>query len=163
MSSANRSNVAANAANANRQILISRSQAPNEFGMGIGGTAIRHTSHYQRRQAQEEEIKLEQASTSEIVLTEAQLLYLEQKKQELRDKSPVASLTPEPAVKKERKNISNLPEERLNVLRGAKKQDDDNIPGFTPDKAKAGKKRPHATFFAAWDDTEQLDIDFTTE
>lgn len=63
--------------------------------------------------------------------------------------------------KKERKNISNLPEERLNLLKQNKKDLDAEIPGFSPVKAgKGGNKR---NFFAAWDDMEQHEIDFTTE
>lgn len=47
----------------------------------------------------------------------------------------------------------------------AKKEADNNdsvLGGFSPEK-KGVKKKPNATYFAAWDDAEQHDIDFTTE
>lgn len=37
-------------------------------------------------------------------------------------------------VKKERKPISNLPQERLNLIRGQKKSDEDSVLGFSPEK-----------------------------
>ena len=67
-------------------------------------------------------------------------------------------------VKKERKPISNLPQERLNILRQNKKDDEDSMVGFSPIKKGAqGKNKTHTTFLAAWDDHDHIDIDFTTE
>ena len=58
--------------------------------------------------------------------------------------------------KNERKNISNLPEERLNLLRPSKKDDEDSLlGGFSPQKAaKGGQIKKRHNFFAAWDDTD---------
>jgi hypothetical protein len=49
-----------------------------------------------------------------------------------------------------------LPEERLNLLRPSKKDEDDPlIPGFSPQKAaKGGLAKKKHNFFAAWDDNE---------
>lgn len=59
-----------------------------------------------------------------------------------------------PSPKKPRKNISNLPEERLNQVRGGKnKENDDILPMGFSDK-KAGGKGKKTNFFAAWDDTD---------
>jgi len=80
-------------------------------------------------------------------------------------------------VKKARANISNLPKERLEQIRENNKSTtkppttkaEDIILGpadnlSTPAKLQGGKNRmPQRQFFAAWDDADKLDIDFTTE
>lgn len=67
---------------------------------------------------------------------------------------------PKPKIvipKKERANISNLPEAKLAQIRGT---DDQKEVDFLGPRI-TNKKR--VDLFAAWDDREKIEIDFTTE
>lgn len=59
--------------------------------------------------------------------------------------------------KKERANISNLPEAKLAQVRGT---DDDKEIDFLGPRVGNRKK---VDLFAAWDDRDKIEIDFTTD
>ena len=58
--------------------------------------------------------------------------------------------------KKERANISNLPQAKLAQVRGQEEKETDFLGPRITNKKKAD-------LFAAWDDIEKIEIDFTTE
>ena len=72
-----------------------------------------------------------------------------------------------PRTKRERTNISNLPQGRLDEIRGKPEaKDDAELSGplqHVFNSPQKGKKRPQTSFFTAWQDNELVDLDFTTE